>query len=219
VCSVAPGGHPVHPACREATERTAARLADLGHAVEEAAPESLGQYEERALHGAVLGPAEYRECLDDLEERLGRRPGPGDVEPFLWELSRIADEATPSEREAAARWNADWVTRTLRWFASFDLLLTPTVPEPAPRLQELDPTQLAPLELLERMVPHMAFTEPWNATGQPAITLPLERSPEGMPVGVQLVAGPDREALLLSVAASLMDAAPDPSAPRPSIHA
>jgi amidase len=219
VCLRSPASVPLHPACRESTRSVAAHLSDLGHRVEESAPESLGEYEERAWHGAALGPAEYRACLDELAERLGRPVGPGDVEPFLWELSEVGVEATPSQRARAARWNADWNARTLRWFESYDLLLTPTVNEPAPRLRDLDPTRLAPLEMLERMVPHMAFTEPWNATGQPAISLPLGRCAEGLPIGVQLVAGGGREALLLSVAASLMGARPDPAAPRPRIHA
>jgi len=219
VCADAPGGHAVHAACRDATERAAQLLSDLGHDLEHAAPGPLAEYEERTLYGAVLGPAEYRECLEDLEERLGRPPGPGDVEPFLWELSRIADDATPSEREAAARWSSGWIRRTLRWFDSFDLLVTPTVPEPAPLLRELDPTRLNPLELLERMVPHMAFTEPWNATGQPAISLPLGRSTEGLPVGVQLVAGRGLEGLLLSVGALLLGPVGEIAVPRPPIHA
>jgi amidase len=219
LCVRSPSGAPVHPACRDATERTAARLADLGHAVEESWPDSLREYEERALHGTLLGPAEYRECLRGLAQRLGRPVGPGDVEPFLWELSQAGGEATPAELAGAARWNQDWVARTVRWFQSCDLLLTPSVHEPAPRLADLDPTALAPLEMLERMVPHMAFTEPWNATGQPAISLPLGMSREGLPVGVQLVAAPGCDALLLAIAASLMDAVPDPAAPLPRIHA
>lgn len=218
VCRRSPAG-PVDAACRDVVAAVADRLADRGHAVEESAPASLAEYEERALHGAVLGPADYRECLEELETRLGRRPGPGDVEPFLWELSGMADDASVEEREAAARWNESWIRRTLVWFESFDLLLTPTVPEPAPRLSELDPTRLSPFELLARMVPHMAFTEPWNATGQPAVSLPLGRSREGLPVGVQLVARHGEEALLLSVAASLLGPVPDPSDPRPRIHA
>jgi amidase len=217
--SVCPSGSAVHPACREAASQVAARLADRGHAVEEAAPESLREYDERSLHGAVLGPVEYQACLTDLAERLGRTPGPGDVEPFLWELSTLADEATPDERDRARRWHADWADRTLRWFDRFDLLVTPTVLEPAPRLRDLDPRQLAPFELLDKMVPHMAFTEPWNATGQPAISLPLGVSAEGLPVGVQLVAGPGREDLLFSVSASLMPEVPASQAPRPRIHA
>lgn len=214
-----PGGYRVEPSCRDAVERTAARLADAGHAVERAAPASLDEFEERALHGAVLGPAEYRECLEDLEERLGHPPGAGDVEPFLWELSQMADEATPAEREEAARWGADWVARTLAWFETWDVLLTPTVPEPAPLLADLDPTRLAPLELLERMVPHMAFTEPWNATGQPAISLPLGHTASGLPVGVQLIAGPHEEARLLSLAAALMPPGAGSSGRRPAVHA
>lgn len=219
VCLKSPDGSPVHPACREAAEGVAARLADLGHEVVASAPASLDEYEERSLHGAVLGPEGYRHCLEELEERLGRSVGPGDVEPFLWELSQMGAEATPAEVASSVRWNAQWVARTLHWFESFDLLVTPTVNEPAPLLRELDPMRLAPLELLDRMVPHMAFTEPWNTTGQPAISLPLGFTADGLPVGVQIVAGPGREELLLSVAASLMDPRPDPTAPRPPFHA
>jgi amidase len=141
------------------------------------------------------------------------------VEPFLWELSRSADDATPQDRERAARWSEDWVERTVRWFDDVDLLLLPTVHEPAPPLAELDPTRLAPLELLDRMVHHMALTEPWNATGQPAISLPMGLSKEGLPVGVQLVARAGEDATLLSVAASLSGPRPDPGDPRPAIHA
>ena len=62
-----------------------------------------------------------------------------------------------------------------------------------------------PLALLEKMVPHMAFTEIWNATGQPAISLPLATTAvEAMPIGVQLVAAPGREDWLLSLAAELL---------------
>ena len=85
-----------------------------------------------------------------------------------------------------------------------------------PELAWLDPTVLGPYELLERMVPHMAFTEPWNTTGQPAITLPLAETREGLPVGVQLVGAPGREDHLLALAALLLDGVP-PRTPR--IHA
>ena len=93
----------------------------------------------------------------------------------------------------------------LAWFGDHDLLVTPTVYEPAPLLASLDPRALAPLELLERMIPHMAFTEPWNATGQPAISLPLGFTPEGLPTGVQLVAASGREDVLIAVAARLLE--------------
>jgi Asp-tRNA(Asn)/Glu-tRNA(Gln) amidotransferase A subunit family amidase len=65
----------------------------------------------------------------------------------------------------------------------------------------------------------MAFTEPWNATGQPAISLPAGFSGEGLPVGVQLVSGPAQDALLLSVAAVLAAAGPAQPPAAPRIHA
>ena len=148
--------------------------------------------------------------------RLGRPVTPDDVEPFLWELAQI-DAGTTTRRQLAASrdWNRSWVARTLAWFDEFDLLLTPTVCEPAVELADLDPHRCEPLELLEKMVPHMAFTEPWNATGQPALSLPLARSRDGLPIGVQLVAKPGREDWLLGVAAELPFADED----LPALHA
>jgi amidase len=96
------------------------------------------------------------------------------------------------------------------------------VHEPAPRLDSLDPHRLPPLELLDRMVPHMAFTEPWNATGQPALSLPLGFTPDGLPTGVQLVAAPGREDVLIAVAARLLDGDRDGiswSGREPALHA
>jgi len=214
-----PAGVPVDPDIARAVEATAQALADLGHAVAPAAPDALFEYEERALYGAVLGPLEYRACLDELESRLGRPVDSSDVEPFLWQLARHGHVSADDEEIArSAEWVARWTRRVLGWFESFDLLVTPTVHEPAPSLSALSPLRLAPLDLLERMVPHMAFTEPWNATGQPAISLPLAQTSGGLPVGVQLVAAPEREDTLICVSARLLEAFGRPAG-RPRIHA
>jgi amidase len=219
VCVESPRGSRVDPACAAAVERTASRLAELGHDVAQGVPPSFAEYADRCLYGAVLGTVEYRMCLADLGERLGRSIGPDDVEPFLWELAQVGADATRDEIAAASAFETRWVETTRRWFAHVDVLVTPTVSEPAPLLTSLDPRRLSPLEMLDRMAPHMAFTEPWNATGQPAISLPLAATDTGLPVGVQLVAGFGNDALLLSVAAQLMDLTPDPNAPIPRIHA
>ncbi len=211
VSTTSPSGAPVDPACERAVLETAAMLAANGHCVEASEPASLADYLDRALHGALIGAAEYRSCLADLALRLGRPVTPDDVEPFLWVLAHLDEGSTrPEQLEASRAWNRAWVQRTLSWFDEFDLLLTPTVCEPAVALSELDPHCHEPLELLERMVPHMAFTEPWNATGQPALSLPLAISPDGLPIGVQLVGRPGREDQLLGVAAELSPTA-DPA--------
>jgi len=216
-CNRSPAGTPVHAACVAAVEATAAALSARGHEVEEAAPDSLFEYEERAAHGAVLGPLGYREVLLDLEQHLGRAVGPEDVEPFLWEWASLAT-ADAGARQRAVAFARGWVQRTLGWFERFAVLVTPTVCEPAPPLEDFDPHRLGPVELMARMVPHMAFTEPWNATGQPALSLPLGWSDAGLPVGVQLVAAPGREDLLLALAAGLLEDLGRPER-LPAVHA
>jgi amidase len=219
LCTRSPAGTPVDPACIAASQAAARVLEARGHRVEEAEPAPLFEYEERALHGAVLGPLAYRECLRELAQRLGRPVGPEDVEPFLWEFATGgAGPGDPAEVERALGFARAWTLRMLGWFEAHDLLVTPTVHELAPYLSSLDPHRLSPLELMQRMVPHMAFTEPWNATGQPAISLPLGWSDVGLPVGVQLVAAPGREDLLLGVAAWLLAALGEPGR-RPPLHA
>jgi amidase len=203
-------GTPVDPHCAAAVEATGRLLASLGHAVEESWPPALFATEERALLGLVFGPLEYRACLADLEQMLGRRVEREDVEPYLWELADLGSPPVSADQYLrAAELQQAWAASLAGWWArGFDLLVTPTVPEPAIALEELDATRLGPAALLDRMGRHMAFTEPFNATGQPAITLPLHWSPDGLPVGVQLVAAVGREGLLLRVAAQLEVARP-----------
>jgi amidase len=95
------------------------------------------------------------------------------------------------------------------WAAGFDLLLTPTVAQP-PRPAGAPLTALAETTGL--------FTLPFSYTGQPAASLPVHRAPDGLPVGVHLVAADGREDLLLRVAAQLEQALPWAGA-RPLLHA
>jgi amidase len=212
----------VEASCRVAVERAVAELDRTGHGVADAAPAALFDYADRALYGMLLGPLGYRECLEDLEERLGRPVEAHDVEPFLWELASPPETATAhasdAEIERAISWVRAWERRLVAWFDDYDILVTPTVHESAPELESLNPAHSSPMELLEKMVPHMAFTEPWNATGQPAITLPIGWAPNGCPVGVQLVGRVGGEDDLLAVSSQLMDALGDLNR-RPAIAA
>jgi amidase len=94
------------------------------------------------------------------------------------------------------------------WSQGFDLLLTPTAGEPAPELGQFAATADNPFAGWMRSLPFSLFTSTFNATGQPAISLPLSWNPQGLPIGVQLVAAYGRENLLIRVAASLEEARP-----------
>ena len=95
-----------------------------------------------------------------------------------------------------------------RWWEDHDLLVTPTLGEVPPLIGELAPPPDDPFATQARTGRLVPFTTHFNVTGQPAVSLPLHVSRDGLPVGVQLVAGYGREDLLIQVAAQLEEAAP-----------
>ena len=94
------------------------------------------------------------------------------------------------------------------WTEGWDLLLTPTLAEPPVPLGTFLNDEANPMAPMARAGQYVPFTPAFNASGQPAISLPLHWTPEGLPVGVQLVAAYGREDLLLRVAAQLEEASP-----------
>ena len=103
-----------------------------------------------------------------------------------------------------------WSRRLVAFFDDYDLLLTPVLTQPAIRIGELpeDPTA-AELDAMRRRLGWLPGA--WNVTGQPAISVPAGRTPEGLPVGIQLVAAWGREELLLAAAAWLEAVRPWPA--------
>jgi amidase len=90
-----------------------------------------------------------------------------------------------------------------------DAALSPTVAHTTPRLGHLSPNQPFP-EMFDRLVRYAAFTPLNNATGTPAVSLPLGRTGDGLPIGVQLQALHGQERLLLELSYELEAARPFP---------
>ena len=110
-------------------------------------------------------------------------------------------EALDYLRQMARALVATWSDR--------DVLLTPTVAQPPLPIGALAPKDGEPaMQWLLNAAAWVPFTPVWNVTGQPAISLPLHQSPDGLPIGVQLVGPPAGEELLLSVSAQLEAARP-----------
>jgi amidase len=215
----APAGQAdVHPECATATRETARLLASLGHRVEESFPAALADGEVARAAVTVITAATARD-LAYWSERTGRKIGPADVEPMTWAIAELGRRVSASDYLQAIDYLHAHTRLVAAWWAEgFDLLLTPTLPEPPPRLGEFDPAPDDPLRGFTRGGAFVTFTMPFNITGQPAISLPLHWSADGLPIGVQLGAGYGREDLLLRVAAQLEEARPW-SGRRPSVHA
>lgn len=211
-------GLELHPECERSARETAALLESLGHEVSIAHP---AMAEDRAtanrFRAASLGGVAA--TLRMLGTWLGRELGPDDVEPATWAMAQgglqmaavdlvDAQSAMHEFRRGMAEW----------WEAGWDLLLTPTTLQPPPRIGEMASDPAAPLQSAQRSIPYAAFTSMFNATGQPAISLPIHRTADNLPVGVQLVAAYGREDLLIRVAAQL-ETAVDWAKDRAPIHA
>jgi amidase len=197
-----------HPECVAAAESAARMLASLGHRVEPAWPEALFDVEVPRQTGALWSVMTAKDLLE-LAQLIGRPVTADDVEPYTWATAERAKRYSGADYLLASEVQQLYALRVAAWWSTgYDLLLTPTAGEPPPWLDELRPDAADPLRIGARFGRIAAFTMPWNVTGQPAISLPLHMTPDGLPVGVQLVADMGREDVLLRIAAQVEAAAP-----------
>ncbi len=187
----------VHPHVVEAYEAASALLEELGHEVVDVpppfGPELLPHF--RVLWSVSAATAPVPPGQEDRLRPLTR---------WLRELGRghsaVAFAAATAALQGAAR-------RGIAATASCDVLLTPTLAQP-PVPVGFFSDGVGPEEEFARMTRWTPFTAILNMTGQPAVSVPLHVSPDGLPIGVQLVGRPADELTLLRLSAQLEQARP-----------
>ncbi|MCP4037856.1 MAG: amidase [bacterium] len=203
----------VDPTCRDAAQTTAAWLEALGHRVEPLTIACL----DRAEVGPWI-PGGLARDLDRWSEHFGEPITQDDVEPINWMIAEAARRITAPDYIAAAERAFAWARQVQApWSETIDILITPTSPIAPPKLGWVAP-RVPMAELLPRLGMMTRFTMAFDITGQPAISLPLHTSEDGLPIGVQLVAGSGREDLLFQLAGQLERTHPW-AARRPHVHA
>jgi amidase len=162
--------------------------ADAAHTVDEFARAMSREVSAETLEGATLGAVEYGRTVTAVQ---------------LMEALDVAND----------------VARRMGWFfQSHDVMLTPTLGRTPAPLGLYDAT--APMDLKDVFAtwsPYESFLPVFNATGQPAISLPLQHSSAGLPIGMQFVARNGGESVLIRLAAQLEEALPWHHR-RPPIH-
>ncbi|HEX7760176.1 MAG TPA: amidase family protein [Caulobacteraceae bacterium] len=199
-------GRDIQPQIRAALERTVELLKGLGHELVE---RGLG-IDQRALYGAqnAYSGANYAAGMRRLIDEIGREPEPDELEPLTWASLKGGRKPTGEQ--------VMWEQQELRMlgrgvmalFEEFDVYLTPVMGTPPPPIGYLDPVTVAPRDFGRRNGEVFPFAAPFNMTGQPSISLPLEMSLEGLPVGMMFSGRYADEATLFRLAAQLETAAP-----------
>ncbi|MDP3896770.1 MAG: amidase [Mesorhizobium sp.] len=196
----------IDPECVSAVTGAARLLEGLGHSVEERRPDfdwrTIVESQFNVLMTG-LGP-----MVAMMERQRGRPLSDGELEPqtaavvargrvaslefYLGNLTRMQLE----------------VRRMAAFFEEFDVFVTPTMATPPPPLGCL-PTDDGDVEgFLAKVLALAPFAAPFNASGQPAVSLPLHWSADGLPVGVQFAGRYGEDATLLALAAQLESAQP-----------
>jgi amidase len=144
-----------------------------------------------------------------FEEQLGRPLEDGELEPMNRVQAHYAKHFSAIDYALALSGVARYRRAMHSWWAEgWDLLLTPTVAELPLKLGTIVNDPENPMSPMRRSGEFVPFTPPFNTSGLPAISLPLEWTAEGLPIGVQLVAGYGREDVLIRIASQLEQAKP-----------
>ena len=199
-------GKALHPDCQAAVKHAAKLCADLGHEVEEASP-SLDQATLipgfMALWGANLAAG-----IDTVAMLTGQAPKPELFEGLTWGLYEAGKSVTASAYLIAKESMNIAAREMARFHETYDFWLSATLGAPPVKLGTFDMEERDPQKSFAPIIDYVPFTAMQNATGQPAINLPLYWNKEGLPIGVQFVGRFGDELGLLRLASQLEKAAP-----------
>jgi amidase len=196
-------GHPIDAATRAAVENTAKLLERAGHRIEPMALTVKPSFaEDFALYWGMLAFSVSRmgKRLFHPEFDVARTDN---LSRGLAQLFRSRMACTPPMLYRLWRSRHQYAEQ----FRTYDAVLTPVLAHAPPKLGYLSPNQSFE-SLFERLRRYVAFTPLNNTAGSPAISLPMGSSPEGLPIGVQLMAAHGAERTLLELSFELEGAQP-----------
>jgi amidase len=195
-----------HKDCLAALEDAVALCRDLGHEVEEAPFE---------VDSAILAPATLtilsastRAMMEQRAEVLGRPLSEDDVEPGTWALANLSQRYGSTDYVRAVQTIHATGRALARHLQSYDMVLSPTMatpPHPLGLLSLSNPDRAAQGAAILQTV---GYTQLANATGHPAMSVPLFWNDSGLPIGIQFMGRMNEEGLLFRLAGQIEAARP-----------
>ena len=201
-----PLGDAIDPECERAVRDVATLCESLGHIVEEARPDFDAEELWTKFTTLLSGGAAW--AIADWERRTGRTAGPQHFEPFVWAFAERGRALGAHDYLLAVQDMQRAVRDLSAYFGRYDLWLTSTLGQPPVELGTLVYRGGDPFELRRRCARFSPYTWIGNASGQPAISVPLHWTGAGLPVGTHFVARWGEEATLIRLAGQLERARP-----------
>ncbi|WP_395297798.1 amidase [Kitasatospora hibisci] len=205
------GGRRTAPPVADALSRTVRLLESLGHRVEEAQPDLGVDWEQFVLANARLWTANLTASIDELAAASGRPVDSSTLEPPTLAGYHYGHRVSGTEFVTALAVRNQVSRNLARYFDTYDVLLTPTVPDlPVPLgTHGRGAAALDGLGWLRRLFDLSPFTAAFNVAGTPAMSVPVTADAgTGLPVGMQFAAGHGREGRLFRLAGQLELASP-----------
>jgi amidase len=201
----APLDTPVHPDCVAAVEDAAKLLADLGHEVVNTAPAINGEMMWKNF--MAIWAAGVTWTIQNMSYAVGRAPAESELEPITMAFNEMGKKIPASDYLLSVQHFQILARQIAEFMKEYDVLLTPTLGLPPLSLGSFAPTpeDALGIRIATTFVP---FTPICNATGQPAMSVPLYWNAEGLPVGTHFVGRYGDEATLYRLAAQLERARP-----------
>ena len=199
-------GKALHPDCVAGVEKTAKMLSDLGHEVTEAAPPLAAG--EAGAYFLPTWAAYLAWEIDSESERRGRLPKDDELQGLTWGFYEIGKTITASQFLILRTQAQAMARRVAQFMQTYDVWLTPTLATPPVKNGILDLNERDAMKGFLPLVDYVPFTPIHNLTGQPAISLPLHWSSDGLPIGMLFSARFGDEATLYRLAGQLEEAMP-----------
>lgn len=202
-------GDPIDPECKKAVLATAKLLQDMGHVVEEALPkaDTIGMMKAWTAIVACGTALWVRQVL----ARKGRELQQGDLEPVAMDACRYAKSISGDQYLEAVEKVHAYGREMAAFFVGYDVLVTATLAEPPAQVGRFNHSRESYVDYRlgeNGIFAYSPFTAAFNATGQPAASVPMHWTGDGLPVGIHLASPFGEDELLMTLCADLERAEP-----------
>ena len=199
-------GEVAHKECIKAIDTAVSLCSEHGHELNEANP----KFNITAMYQnfVTLWSGGITSVLKNIEQLRGAPVQQEEVETLSWELGKIGQQFNVGDYLYSIMILQQIARDIARFFQEYDVWLTPTLIEPPVPLGHFDSPPEHPTKGFLRSGEFAPFTQIQNITGQPAMSMPLHWTSDGLPVGTHFVGRFGDEATLFRLAAQLEAAQP-----------